>query len=90
MHLKYFYSFLFLISLTFLSNFSAQNGLNSNLSNEEIEKKIDKYNNDPKKLWELINFYIKKSKVERNDEALFYAYRYASISSTYPILPSFL
>lgn len=85
MHLKYFYSFLFLISLTFLSNFSAQNGLNSNLSNEEIEKKIDKYNNDPKKLWELINFYIKKSKVERNDEALFYAYRYASISSTYPL-----
>ena len=85
MHLKYFYSFLFLISLTFLSNFSAQNGLNSNLSNEEIEKKIDKYNNDPKKLWELINFYINKSKVERNDEALFYAYRYASISSTYPL-----
>ena len=85
MHLKYFYSFLFLISLTFLSNFNAQSELNSNLSNEEIEKKIDKYNNDPKKLWELINFYIKKSKVERNDEALFYAYRYASISSTYPL-----
>lgn len=85
MHLKYFYSFLFFISLTFLSNFNAQSELNLNLSNEEIEKKIDKYNNDPKKLWELINFYIKKSKLEQNDEALFYAYRYASISSTYPL-----
>ncbi|MGA9211582.1 MAG: helix-turn-helix domain-containing protein [Kaistella sp.] len=35
-------------------------------------------------MWELINFYIKKSKREQNNEALFYAYRYASITSTYP------
>ncbi|WP_423974805.1 helix-turn-helix domain-containing protein [Kaistella sp.] len=54
------------------------------MSNEEIEKKIDTYSNNPTKMWELINFYIKKSKREQNNEALFYAYRYASITSTYP------
>ncbi|WP_177187103.1 helix-turn-helix domain-containing protein [Kaistella jeonii] len=59
--------------------------MNSNLTNEEIEKKIDDYSNDPAKMWELINFYIKKSKKENNTEALFYAYRYASITSTYPL-----
>ncbi|MBF8456106.1 helix-turn-helix domain-containing protein [Kaistella sp. G5-32] len=59
--------------------------MNSNLTNEEIEKKIDDYSNDPTKMWELINFYIKKSKKEQNTEALFYAYRYASITSTYPL-----
>ena len=33
---------------------------------------------------ELINFYISKSKKEQNSEALFYAYRYASMASNYP------
>lgn len=84
MGLKYFYSIFFLLLFNFHSNLSAQSVLNSNLSNEDIEKKIDEYNNEPKKLWELINFYIKKSKKEKNGEALFYAYRYASISSSYP------
>lgn len=84
MHLKFIYSLFLITFFTFLTNFSAQVVFNSNLSNEEIEKKIDEYNNDPKKMWELINFYIKKSKNEKNDEALFYAYRYASISSKYP------
>lgn len=84
MALKYFYSFFFLLLFNFHTNFAAQSVLNSNLSNEDIEKKIDEYNNEPQKMWELIYFYIKKSKKEKNDEALFYAYRYASISSTYP------
>ncbi|WP_373708021.1 helix-turn-helix domain-containing protein [Kaistella sp.] len=54
------------------------------MTNEEIEKKIDENSNNPTKMWELINFYIKKSKNEQNNEALFYAYRYASTTSKYP------
>ncbi|WP_165983229.1 helix-turn-helix domain-containing protein [Chryseobacterium salivictor] len=46
---------------------------------------IDDYNSNPAKRWELITFYIKKSKKDQNIEALFYAYRYASIASTYPL-----
>lgn len=84
MSLKYIYSLFLVILFNFSTNFTAQIVLNNNLSNEDIEKKIDEYTNEPKKLWELINFYIKKSKSEQNSEALFYAYRYASISSTYP------
>lgn len=84
MQLKYIFSIVLLLSLNIFSNIHAQAVLNSNLSNEEIEKKIDTYSNNPTKMWELINFYIKKSKREQNNEALFYAYRYASITSTYP------
>ncbi|WP_193812366.1 helix-turn-helix domain-containing protein [Kaistella flava (ex Peng et al. 2021)] len=58
--------------------------IKSHMSNEEIEKKIDVYNSNPSKTWELVNFYIKKSKKEHNNEALFYAYRYASITQPYP------
>ena len=68
-----------------MTNYHAQDVLKSNISNEEIEKKIDSYSNNPKKMWELISFYINKSKKERNNEALFYAYRYASITRTYPL-----
>lgn len=55
------------------------------LSNEEIEKSIDSHSNDSIKLWELINLYINKSKGEKNNETLFYAYRYASVNSSQPI-----
>ena len=85
MKLKYIFSIFFLFALNFVTNFHAQSVLNSKLTNEEIEKKIDDYSNNPTKMWELINFYIKKSKREHNNEALFYAYRYASITSVYPL-----
>lgn len=84
MHLKYTFSILYLFLMTFLTNFQAQTVLSSETSNEIIEKKIDSYNTSPTKRWDLIKFYIKKSKKEYNNEALFYAYRYASIASTYP------
>ncbi|HAI81096.1 MAG TPA: hypothetical protein DCL65_08720, partial [Chryseobacterium sp.] len=54
------------------------------MSNEEIEKRIDENSGNPAQMWELINFYISKSKKEQNNEALFYAYRYASMASNYP------
>ncbi|MEC5156290.1 AraC family transcriptional regulator [Chryseobacterium sp. MP_3.2] len=84
MLLKYLYAFLFLFFLQISSIINAQNVINSNLSYVEIEKRIDDYNNNPEKMWELIHFYIKKSKKEKNNEALFYAFRYASISSKFP------
>ncbi len=64
---------------------SSQQQKNINLSNEEIEKRIDMYNSDSTKMWNLIQLYIEKSKNEQNIEALFYAFRYASIGSKYPI-----
>ncbi len=84
MLLKYLYAFLFLFFLQISSIINAQNVFNSDLSYVEIEKKIDDYNNNPEKMWELIHFYIKKSKKEKNNEALFYAFRYGSISSKFP------
>lgn len=84
MQVKHLFYFILLFFFSFSSNISAQNQLNFKLSNEEIEKKIDENNNNPAKLWELINFYIQKSKKDKNNEALFYAYRYASISSLSP------
>ncbi len=85
MRLKYILPFFLLLFLLFFTHFHAQRVKIPNLTNEEIEKKIDSYSNNPSKMWELINFYIKKSKREGNNEALFYGYRYASISSTYPV-----
>lgn len=85
MQLKFLTSLFFIFFLFFFTNLRAQSSAIVNLSNEEIEKKIDTYSNDPKKAWELINFYITKSKREKNREALFYAYRYASMSSIYPL-----
>ena len=84
MRLKYTLSILVLFFLSFFTNLHAQSVLKSDLTNEEIEKKIDVYNENPTKIWELVDFYIKKSKREHNNEALFYAYRYASITQTYP------
>lgn len=84
MQLKSIVSALFLFLLFFFTSSNAQNFSNLDLTNEEIEKKIDENSNNPTKMWELINFYIKKSKNEQNNEALFYAYRYASTTSKYP------
>ncbi|OWK73155.1 hypothetical protein CBW16_10375 [Flavobacteriaceae bacterium JJC] len=85
MQLKILTSLFFIFFLFFFTNLRAQSSANASLSNEEIEKKIDSYINNPTKMWELINFYIKKSKKENNKEALFYAYRYASVNSIYPV-----
>lgn len=84
MQLKYILPSLLLFLLLFFSNFPAQTVLNSKLTNEEIEKKIDNSNTNSAERWKLIDFYIMKSKRERDSEALFYAYRYASIASNYP------
>jgi len=85
MLVKYLFSFLFIFLLNLFSNIDAQSASISKLTNEEIEKKIDENSNNPAELSELINFYIKKSKKEKNNEALFYAFRYASITSSYPL-----
>ncbi|MFC6268928.1 helix-turn-helix domain-containing protein [Frigoriflavimonas asaccharolytica] len=45
---------------------------------EKIEKKIDSLQDDKVQALKLIDFYIKKSKKEKNDQSLVYAYRYAS------------
>lgn len=84
MQLKNIFAFIFLFTAFIFSHFSAQNISKSNLSNEEIEKRIDENSGNPAQMWELINFYISKSKKEQNNEALFYAYRYASVNSPYP------
>ena len=84
MQLKNIFAFIFLFTAFIFSHFSAQNISKSNLSNEEIEKRIDENSGNPAQMWELINFYISKSKKEQNNEALFYAYRYASMASNYP------
>ncbi|WP_312076166.1 AraC family transcriptional regulator [Chryseobacterium sp.] len=51
---------------------------------QDIEVKIDSLHNDQKKAWKFIQLYIKKAKSENNNEALVYAYRYASNFSKYP------
>lgn len=84
MQLKNIFATIFLFTVIIFSHFSAQNLSKSNLSNEEIEKRIDENSGNPAQMWELINFYISKSKKEQNNEALFYAYRYASMASNYP------
>ena len=84
MLVKYLFSLLFIFLLNLFSNIDAQSVSMSKLTNEEIEKKIDENTDNPEKMWELINFYIQKSKKEKNNEALFYAYRYGSIMSSYP------
>ncbi|WP_027377964.1 helix-turn-helix domain-containing protein [Kaistella palustris] len=84
MQLKYITTLLILFLQVFFLNIAAQKPKYSGLSNEQIEKLIDENSNNPTKMWELINFYIAKSKTDKNNEALFYAYRYASMSTDYP------
>ena len=69
---------LFLLFSLFKLPLYAQTSIKNDLSYETLEKKIDSLQNDPGKAQILIGDYIKKSKRERNNESLFYAYRYAS------------
>lgn len=68
----------------FTFNANAQENSKKGLEYQEIEARIDSFHNDQKRAWELIQFYIKKAKEEGNNEALVYAYRYASNFSKYP------
>ena len=72
---------IFLFILFFLFTYS-QNKKLENLSFQEIEKKLDSlaFSSD-KNIFPLIEFYINKSKKEKNSEALVYAYRYATKAS---------
>ena len=56
MQLKYLLSSLLLFLSLFFTNSYAQSVSKVNLTNEEIEKKIDENSNNPTKMWELINF----------------------------------
>ena len=85
--MKPFLRILFIIFLL-LSNIVkifAQNNSELNYSYEEIEKKIGESHDSKKEMWKWINLYIKKSKLNKNDETLLYAYRVASNSCDYPI-----
>ena len=85
--MKPFLRILFIVFLL-LSNIVkifAQNNSELNYSYEEIEKKIDESHNSKKEMWKWINLYIKKSKLNKNNETLLYAYRVASNSCDYPI-----
>ena len=78
------YKIVFFIFFLFFVQFNSQDTKIDDLNNETIEKKIDSLHNNPNKAWEIINLYIKKSKKEKNEESLLYAYRYASNFSQYP------
>ena len=78
------YKIVFFIFFLFFVQFNSQNTKIDDLNNETIEKKIDSLHNNPNKAWEIINLYIKKSKKEKNNESLLYAYRYAGNFSQYP------
>ena len=78
------YKIVFFVFCLLYVQFNSQDTKIDDLNNETIEKKIDSLHNNPNKAWEIINSYIKKSKKEKNDESLLYAYRYASNFSQYP------
>ena len=71
---------IFLLSI----KLNAQENFKKKLEYQEIEAKIDSFHNDQKKAWVLIQHYIKTAKNAGNNEALVYAYRYASNFSVYP------
>lgn len=78
-------SFLSVFIIILLSlNINAQENSKKRLDYQEIEAKIDSFHNDQKKAWTLIQHYIKTAKDAGNNEALVYAYRYASNFSVYP------
>ena len=84
--MKPFLRFFFIIFLL-LSNIVkifAQNNSELNYSYEEIEKKIENSHNSEVELWKWIKLYITKSKKEKNNETLLYAYRIASNYSKAP------
>ena len=77
----FFIIFLFLSSIV---KIFAQNNSELNYSYEEIEKKIENSHNSEVELWKWIKLYITKSKKEKNNETLLYAYRIASNYSKAP------
>ena len=77
----FFIIFLFLSSIV---KIFAQNNSELNYSYEEIEKKIEKSHNSDAEMWKWISLYIKKSKKEKNNETLIYAYREASNNTNLP------
>ena len=71
--------YIFILFLSSIINCFSQKKENyTSLSYEEIEKRIDDPNTSQNEDSYLINLYINKSKSEKNNESLFYAYRYAS------------
>ncbi len=79
-----FLKFLCFVFFLVFIQINAQKSNFDNLTYENIEKKIDQSDNDPKKIWDLIRYYIQKAKSEKKNEPLVYAYRYASNYSKYP------
>lgn len=73
--LTFFLSTIFVITNTKLHS---QKLIEKDLSFEKIEKKLDNLQHDKVQALALIDYYIKKSKREKNSESLLYAYRYAS------------
>ena len=70
---------LFFLILLISNIFFSQNNNIEYLNYVKIEKKIDSlYDINHNEGIKLVKFYIKKSKKDKNNEALFYAYRYAS------------
>lgn len=67
-----------------ITKLDAQKLTIEDLSYEKIEKKIDSLQCDKEKALILIDHYIKRSKREKNNESLIYAYRYASKYQTAP------
>ncbi len=75
---------IFFIYICFF-NISAQNKENfKKLSYKEIEKEIDNSHSNSKEMRKLIDYYIYRTKKDKNNQALLYAYRYASNSFPYP------
>jgi|GEM_PF-398287 len=61
-----------------------QNNYSKELTYEQIEKKIDAAHDNDVELWKMIRIYIEKAKLDKNPEALVFAYRYASNFSKSP------
>ena len=76
--------FIILLLLSSIVKIFAQNNSELNYSYEEIEKKIENSHNSEVELWKWIKLYITKSKKEKNNETLLYAYRIASNYSKAP------
>ena len=73
-----------LIFFNIFQNLYAQNGVLRDLSYKQIEEKIDLLHSNSIKMWNMINFYIQKSKEDKNYETLIYAYKYSTTYSKYP------